>query len=105
MLHLEKEIGVKDKTLAEFVLSLARKSTNVADFEKMLDSNEADFPIDLINSLYAMITRVIPDIRNQNKAQESDESAEVTKVHPKYHSTGVFQNLDMPAEEEKEIVN
>ena len=37
MLHLEKEIGVKDKTLAEFVLSLARKSTNVADFEKMLD--------------------------------------------------------------------
>jgi hypothetical protein len=37
MLFLEREIGVKDRSLAEFVLSLAGKSTSVADFEKMLN--------------------------------------------------------------------
>ena len=43
MNELHSSVGIKDKTLAEFVLSLARKAPNVASFEKELAANEADF--------------------------------------------------------------
>ena len=65
MLALEEEIGLRDKTLSEFVLTLARDSKSVNDFEKALEENGAEFTIDLINSLYAMITRLLPDPKRQ----------------------------------------
>ena len=43
MSELHSSVGIKDKTLAEFVLNLARKAPTVASFEKELQENEADF--------------------------------------------------------------
>ena len=68
MTELDRELSIKDKTLAEFVLNLARSSKSVDHFLSALEENGADFSIDLVNTLYATITR-------QLKAQKSVEPA------------------------------
>jgi len=101
MLLLEQEVGLRDKVLAEFVINLAKSSQTVADFENSLVDNGADFTIDLINNLYAMITRVIPDLRKLQKPVETAETRQENGIAAHYHSTGVYQNLDDVAEETK----
>ena len=43
MEELHSSVGIKDKTLAEFVLSLARKAPTVDKFGSALADNGADF--------------------------------------------------------------
>ena len=43
MNELHSSVGIKDKTLAEFILNLARQAPNVSAFEQELKNNEADF--------------------------------------------------------------
>ena len=63
------------------------------EFEGHLVENGAEFTIDLINNLYAMITRVLPDARKP-RPQSREASHEREAVHANYHSTGIYQNLD-----------
>jgi len=58
--ELHGSVGIKDKTLAEFVLSMARKAPNVDDFGKDLQANGADFDQDLVNTIFAVVTRIFP---------------------------------------------
>jgi len=58
--ELHSSVGIKDKTLAEFILNLARKAPTVRHFEKELERNDADFDIDLVNTIYSVVTRVFP---------------------------------------------
>jgi ATP-dependent RNA helicase DHX8/PRP22 len=61
MTILDQQLGVKEKVLAEFILDLAKGSPNVDVFDKHLADKEADFPSSLVNSLYATITKMLPD--------------------------------------------
>jgi hypothetical protein len=61
MQELDRAIDLKDKVLAEFILDIAKKCQNVDLFEKMLVENEADFSIELVNNLYATVTRMLPE--------------------------------------------
>jgi ATP-dependent RNA helicase DHX8/PRP22 len=61
MSEMDKSVGIKDKVLAEFVLDLAKRSRNVMEFEKLLDENGAEFSVELINTLFALITKMIPE--------------------------------------------
>ena len=58
----ERELGVKDKVLAEFILSLAKQSVGVDEFHALLEENDAaeEFGIDLINSIFALVTKLLP---------------------------------------------
>jgi len=71
MTELDRELGVKDKTLAEFILNLATQSKSVDAFSTNLMENGADFSIDLINTLYAMISKVV---KPGTKAVENGDS-------------------------------
>lgn len=53
-------MGVSSKTLAEFIYDLIRRSKSVMDFENKLRENDADIPNDIVNNLYAHITKLIP---------------------------------------------
>ena len=53
-------MGVTSKTLAEFIYDLIKRSKSVMDFENKLRENDADIPSDIVNSLYAQITKLIP---------------------------------------------
>jgi len=47
--ELQYSVGIKDKTLAEFVLSLARQAFNVDTFGAELGKKGADFEQDTVN--------------------------------------------------------
>ena len=59
--ELDRALEIKDKVLAEFILDLAKKSQNVKEFEQRLVENEAEFSIELVNSIYATVTRMLPE--------------------------------------------
>jgi len=72
---LDQALGVNDIVLAEFILDLAKKSNTVADFEKALQENEAEFPIELTNNIYATITKMLPEYFKRPQKEEEDEEA------------------------------
>ena len=57
MVEIDRELGMKNKELAEFVLHLAKQSKSVDAFSGSLEENGADFSIDLVNTLFALITK------------------------------------------------
>ena len=59
--ELDRALEIKDKVLAEFILDLAKKSQNVKEFEQKLVENEAEFSIELVNTIYATVTRMLPE--------------------------------------------
>jgi ATP-dependent RNA helicase DHX8/PRP22 len=65
MQELDRSLGVKDKILAEFILDIAKKCSSVAQFEKELINNEAEFSIDLVNTIYATATRMLLNTSKQ----------------------------------------
>ncbi len=67
--ELNSQVGIKDKTLAEFVLSLAKKASSVDQFGTQLAANGADFDQDLINTIYAVVTRIFPPAKGSHKNQ------------------------------------
>lgn len=60
MEYIDEQLGVTSKTLAEFIFDLIKKSQSVMDFENKLKENDAEIPDDIVNSLYALITNLIP---------------------------------------------
>ena len=63
--------------LAEFILKLAKESPSVTEFEKLLIENEAEFSIDLINAIYANVTRMLPE--NFKGAKPKEEKSHFVK--------------------------
>ena len=61
MNEMERAGEIRDKVLAEFVLGLAKNSKTVMEFEKQLAANEAEFSVELIGSMYALITKMLPE--------------------------------------------
>ena len=59
--EMDRAIDLRDKTLAEFVLDLAKKSQTVMQFEDKLTEAGAEFSIELISNLYAIITKMLPE--------------------------------------------
>ena len=70
--ELDRAIGIKDKVLAEFVLNLAKQAQSATEFETILAENEADFAIDLTNTLYATVTRMLPEYFKQIAQDDGD---------------------------------
>ena len=58
----ERELGLKDKVLAEFILNLAKQSQGVDQFNAKLEENDAaeELGIDLINSIFSIVTKLLP---------------------------------------------
>ena len=60
--ELNSQVGIKDKTLAEYVLSIAQKAPNVDAFGKQMMASGADFEQNLVNTIYAIVTRIFPPV-------------------------------------------
>eukprot|EP00351_Strombidinopsis_sp_SopsisLIS2011_P001165 CAMPEP_0116888216 /NCGR_PEP_ID=MMETSP0463-20121206/23081_1 /TAXON_ID=181622 /ORGANISM="Strombidinopsis sp, Strain SopsisLIS2011" /LENGTH=87 /DNA_ID=CAMNT_0004552445 /DNA_START=22 /DNA_END=285 /DNA_ORIENTATION=+ len=79
---------MKDKTLAEFVLDLAKKSETVNDFQSKLEENGAEFEIELINSIYAYVTKMLPGLfKRKNDVSSFDDA--------KYVSAGIQDSFNI----------
>ena len=97
----DRELGIKDKVLAEFILNLAKQSQGVDQFHGKLEENDSadELGIDLINSIYALVTRLLPSAFG---GVARGQSAKPQKRAPnpeekKYVSSGMHGDLDQPA--------
>lgn len=58
--ELENHVGVSDKTLAEFIISLAEENDGLPAFQRALEANGAEFPDSFTSTLHALILRLKP---------------------------------------------
>lgn len=54
--ELDNHLGMSDKTLADFIIHLAKESNSLSKFQSKLNENGAEFPEALTSSLYRIIT-------------------------------------------------
>ena len=53
--RLEEEVGIGDRTLAEFVIHLAQEAGTPVAFTESLSKNGADFSDDLSRQIFALV--------------------------------------------------
>ena len=96
----DRELGVKDKVLAEYILDLAKSSRGVNQFiDKLNENGSADeLGVDLINSIYALVTRLLPHAFERGTGKDAPVKAPEEK---KYVSSGVREDLDQTKLPEK----
>uniref|UniRef100_A0A672KC25 ATP-dependent RNA helicase DHX8-like n=2 Tax=Sinocyclocheilus grahami TaxID=75366 RepID=A0A672KC25_SINGR len=73
--ELDNHLGINDKDLAEFVISLAQKNPSIDEFKTVLAKNGADFTDSLVSNLL----RLIQTMRPPAKASSSKASHAVAK--------------------------
>ena len=58
--ELENHLGIADKTLSEFIVELSKGKASVKEFRLALRENGADMPDSLVETLWAIIQRMLP---------------------------------------------
>ncbi|KAK9801965.1 hypothetical protein WJX73_002689 [Symbiochloris irregularis] len=89
--ELENNIGISEKTLAEFIIKLSEGKKSVKEFQKTLLQNGAEMPDSLVNTLWNIIQRLKPSATagkaatngNNQNGKYSGLSAEDTRERAK----------------------
>ena len=76
--ELENHVGISDKTLAEFVIDLHDKSTNLADFTGRLTAVGANLPESFVHNLDRLILRMHPRFKKKKK-QKTDKGEDAAE--------------------------
>ena len=63
--ELENHLGLNDKDLAEFIISLAEKNDTFDKFKTVLIENGAEFTDSLIANLLRLIQRMRPKVKEE----------------------------------------
>lgn len=87
MTEMDSALQIRDKVLAEFVLDLAKKCKTVMQFETLLEQNGADFSIELISTIFALITKMLPEFFERKTNFRLAEQI----VEPKYEPEKVVK--------------
>ena len=82
--ELENHIGMSDKTLAEFIIDLAKKNRELPAFRAALDENGAEFPASFASSLLALVHKMLPQ-----KRAPAGPSTSAAPAEPKERHTGL----------------
>uniref|UniRef100_A0A3Q1FBA3 ATP-dependent RNA helicase DHX8 n=2 Tax=Acanthochromis polyacanthus TaxID=80966 RepID=A0A3Q1FBA3_9TELE len=79
--ELDNHLGISDKDLAEFVISLAEKQTSFDGFKALLVQNGAEFTDSLISNLLRLIQTMRPPSKaSTSKASELKPKSEKDKL-------------------------
>lgn len=74
--ELDNHLGLNDKDLAEFIISLAEKNQTFADFKKVLIENGAEFPDSFITNLLRIIQLMKPPAHSSQKPLKFTEKTQ-----------------------------
>jgi ATP-dependent RNA helicase DHX8/PRP22 len=58
--ELENHLGIAEKTLSEFIIELSKGKSSSKEFRLALRENGADMPDSLVETLWAVIQRMLP---------------------------------------------
>ncbi|GBE61399.1 pre-mRNA-splicing factor ATP-dependent RNA helicase [Babesia ovata] len=62
---LKNHLDVDNSDLVEFIIHLAKKAKNAADFNRLLDENEAEMPVALGEQLFNVVRTLDPPKKNK----------------------------------------
>jgi ATP-dependent RNA helicase DHX8/PRP22 len=93
--ELENHLGIKDKTLAEFVIHQQTECRTLEEFQKKMEEMGAEFPRSLIESVDRLVRTMHPKFKNAraNGAEAENGSSRVQE------KTKVFKGLALPDKE------
>ncbi|KAL1210055.1 putative pre-mRNA-splicing factor ATP-dependent RNA helicase DEAH5 [Cardamine amara subsp. amara] len=94
--ELETHLGSADKTLAEFIIDLGRKSETVDEFDKKLKKAGAEMPDYFVRSLLTVIHGIYPPEPKSEKSKEDGDDQ-------KFKGLAIKDTKDKVKELEKEI--
>lgn len=70
--EVENHLGIHDRTLAEFVISLHEQSGSLKVFQSKLDEAGAEFSTAFVENLDRLITTLHPKHKQEKKEQKGD---------------------------------
>ena len=88
--ELENHLGIRDKTLAEFVIAQQIECSSLKEFQKKMEDMGADFPQSLIDSVNRLVNTMHPKFKMVGSNGSNGSS---TKFREK---TQVFKGLALP---------
>jgi ATP-dependent RNA helicase DHX8/PRP22 len=92
--ELENHLGIKDKTLAEFVIAQQTECSSLEEFQKKMEDMGADFPQSLIESVDRLVRTMHPKFKNARaNGTDNGSSAKILE------KTKVFKGLALPDKE------
>jgi ATP-dependent RNA helicase DHX8/PRP22 len=94
--ELENHVGVSDKDLAEFVISIAAKSATPPAFHAALLANGAEFPDSFTTNLFNIIARMQAAAR----ASASGNAATSSRSKKRKSATGLIRDDDSADDDE-----
>jgi len=89
--ELENHLGIADKTLAEFVIDMAKGKGSSKAFKKALDEQGAELPSSLAETLFNIIQRLMP---KQNGAGGKAGAASASKPGAAFPGLEMEDNRD-----------
>ena len=94
--ELENHLGIKDKTLAEFVIHQQTECKSLEEFQKKMEEMGADFPQSLIESIDRLVRTMHPKFKNARGNGSRTENGSSSRAEEK---TKVFKGLALPDRE------
>ena len=85
--ELDNHLGVSDKTLAEFIIDLAQRHPQLADFCAALEENGAEFPPSFAQSLLSLVGKMMP--KKSTKSARSTNHANAPGAGPQEKYAGL----------------
>jgi len=105
--ELDNHLGIGDKTLAEFIISLADGHTTPAGFRECLAANGAEVPLDFCATLLTIIKRLRPATATAGSggaAALAGAGADAGAVPVKYPGLAKADTRQRAAELSKELI-
>ena len=97
--ELDNHYNMNDKDLAEFIIDLAEKNSNLDEFKKALEENGADFADSFVENILRIIKHMKPKMAGGSKKSEKSEKVSKTKIEKMAES---FPFLSIPDKKKKE---
>ncbi|KAL3928499.1 MAG: hypothetical protein SGPRY_002362 [Prymnesium sp.] len=69
--ELDHHLGLSDKTLAEFIIDLAKRHEDLPAFRSALEENGAEFPASFASSLHTLVKKMTPKKKSLAAASSS----------------------------------
>ena len=100
--ELENNLGMGDKTLAEFVIEVALGSENFKEYDKKLKENGAELPIDFVDKLYRLVRHLHPKFVEER--EDSSRAAEGREGAPKMSGLAIPDSKERSRRIDEELV-
>ena len=98
--ELENNLGLADKTLAEFIIEISKGKANAKEFKAGLRKEGAELPDPLVETLWAVIQRMMPG----KSGGEASRRAPLPRVDGPYSGLAIPDTKDLVKAMEAEMI-